>query len=45
MRRGAGGTYVACSLAERAVARTSSGSENAARLTDGAVDSRWESAP
>jgi len=45
MRRGAGGTYVACSVAERAAARTSSGSENAARLTDGAVDSRWESAP
>ena len=45
MRRGADGTYVACSLAERAVAHTSSGSENAARLTDGAVDSRWESAP
>ena len=45
MRRGADGTYVACSVAERAVARASSRGENAARLTDGAVDSRWESAP
>ena len=45
MRRGADGNYVSCRVAERAQARTSSGSETAARLTDGAVDSRWESAP
>ena len=45
LRRGADGTYMACNVADHAAAHTSSGSENAARLTDRALDSRWESAP